>query len=70
MIDKESIKVHLSRVASVVNQRRSYGEIISNITIVSKVLRSLTKDYNHVVATIEESKDLSTYGFDELMRSL
>ena len=48
---------------------RSYGEIISNTIVVSKVLKSLTRNYNHVVAAIEESKDLSTYSFDELMCS-
>ena len=36
----------------------------------SKVLRSLTKGFVHVVAAIEESKDLYTYDFDELMSSL
>ena len=38
--------------------------------MVSKVLRTLTKDFDHVVAAIEESKDLSKYSFDELMGSL
>ena len=70
MNDKKGIQVYLSRVASVVNQMRSYGEIISNTTVVSKVLRILTRNYNHMVAAIEESKDLSTYSFDELMCSL
>jgi len=33
----------------------------------SKVLRSLTKDFDHVVVAIKESKDLSKYSFDELL---
>ena len=36
----------------------------------SKVLRSLTRDFDHVVARIEEAKDLSTCSFDALMSSL
>lgn len=39
-------------------------------TMVAKVLRSLTPNFNLVVAAIKESKDLVTYTFDELMGSL
>ncbi|KAK9185365.1 hypothetical protein WN943_025721 [Citrus x changshan-huyou] len=46
---------------------KSDGENVSTETVVTKVLRSLTKRFDHVVATIEESKDLSDYSFDELM---
>ncbi|KAL9413633.1 hypothetical protein AB3S75_042172 [Citrus x aurantiifolia] len=50
---------------------KSDGENVSTETIVSKVLRSLSKRFDHVVAAIEESKDLSNYSFDdELMCSL
>lgn len=66
----ESVQDFLTRVADIVNQLRSYGEEIYDQTIVKKVLRSLTPKFDHVVAAIEESKDLSTYSFDELMGSL
>ncbi|KAJ8748318.1 hypothetical protein K2173_001737 [Erythroxylum novogranatense] len=52
------------------NVDRSYGEIICDQTIVEKVLRSLNPKFDHVVAAIEESKDLSNFSFDELMGSL
>jgi len=67
---KEPVQAYLSRVSSIVSQMKSYGETVSDHVIVSKVLRSLTAEFNHVVVAIEESKDLSTYSFDELMDSL
>ena len=49
---------------------KDYGDKITDKATVSKVLRSLNKRLDHVVAAIEESSDLSNYGFDELMSSL
>ncbi|XP_047256241.1 uncharacterized protein LOC124888999 [Capsicum annuum] len=70
MKDKESMQEYMSRVSGVVNHMKTYGENVNNETVMSKVLRSLTKIFDHVVAAIEESKDLSTYTFDKLMSSL
>ena len=44
---------------------KSKGEKIINETAVCKVLRSLTPKFEHVVAVIEESSNLSAYSFDE-----
>nr|GEY56649.1 hypothetical protein [Tanacetum cinerariifolium] len=63
-------KEYLSRVSRIVNHIKSFGESLSNETIVCKVLRSLPSKFDHVVAAIEESKDLYAYTFDELMSSL
>jgi gag-polypeptide of LTR copia-type len=38
--------------------------------VVAKVLRSLTPKFDHVVAAIEEFKNLDVYSFDELIGSL
>ncbi|XP_016475355.1 uncharacterized protein LOC107797034 [Nicotiana tabacum] len=70
MKDKESVQEFMSRVSGIVNHMKTYGESINNEIVVSEVLRSLTKSFDHVVAAIEEFKDLSTYSFDELMSSL
>lgn len=61
---------YLSEVSAIVNQMKSYGEVISSQTVVNKLLRSLNPVFNHIIVAIEESKDLSTYSFDELMCSL
>ncbi|GAV57571.1 UBN2 domain-containing protein, partial [Cephalotus follicularis] len=63
----ESVQEFLSRVTTIVNQMKSFGEKLNDETIVAKVLRSLTPKFDHVVAVIEESKDLSVFSFDELM---
>ncbi|XP_012465991.1 uncharacterized protein LOC105784644 [Gossypium raimondii] len=66
----ESVQDYLTRAAAVVNQMKSYGEQVTDQTTVEKVLQSLTQKFDHVVAAIEESKDLATYSFDELQGSL
>ncbi|GJR53334.1 retrovirus-related pol polyprotein from transposon TNT 1-94 [Tanacetum coccineum] len=70
MKGNESVQEYLAKVSSIVSQMRSYGEKITDETIVAKVLRSLHPKFDHVVAAIEESKDLSVFSFDELTGSL
>ncbi|XP_021909031.1 uncharacterized protein LOC110823062 isoform X2 [Carica papaya] len=70
MKNVEYIQAYLFRVSSLVNQMKSYGEVIYEETVVAKVLRSLTLKFEHIVAAIEEAHDLSNYSFDELMSSL
>ena len=66
----ESIASFLSRAMTIVSQMLSDGEKVTDQIIVEKVWRSLNPKFDHVVAAIEESKDLSVFSFDELMRSL
>jgi gag-polypeptide of LTR copia-type len=70
MNKEETIQVFLSRVQTVVNQIRVFGDTMEKKIVVTKVLRSLTPKFDHVVAAIEESKNLDVYSFDELMGSL
>lgn len=70
MKKNESVQEYMTKVAAVVNQMRSYGEEVPERMVVSQVLTTLTDKFDHIVAAIEESKDLSTYSFDELMGSL
>ncbi|KAJ0021731.1 hypothetical protein Pint_31219 [Pistacia integerrima] len=67
MQNNESVQDYLSHVSTLVNKMKSCGEKITDEIVVAKILRSLTLKFEHVVAAIEESHDLS---FDELMSSL
>ncbi|KAF7832378.1 Retrovirus-related Pol polyprotein from transposon TNT 1-94 [Senna tora] len=70
MGNSETVQVFLSRASAIVSQMKAYGEKITDETVVLKLLRSLTPKFDHLVAAIEESKDFTTYSFDDLMGSL
>ena len=70
MKEGESIETFFNRVSNIVNQIRTHGDTVEDIKIVQKVLRSLPPKYDHIVAAIEESKDLSTLTLNQLMGSL
>jgi len=70
MKNGESVQEYLSRISTIVSQMRTFGEKCNDQVVVAKILRSLTPRFDHVVAAIEESKDLTIFSFDELMGSL
>ena len=70
MKSNESVQEFMSRVVAIVNQMRIYGDKMVDEIVVMKVLRSLAPRFDHVVAAIEESKDLSSLTLDELSGSL
>ncbi|XP_024156018.1 uncharacterized protein LOC112164004 [Rosa chinensis] len=66
----EIVTNYFSRVMSVANKMRIYGEVMKDVTIVEKILRSLTDRFNYIVCSIEESKNLDAMSIDELQSSL
>lgn len=52
------------------NVVKNYGETISDEMIVEKVLRTLTPKFDHIVVTIEESKNIEEIKIEELQGSL
>lgn len=61
MKNSEIVQNYISRVMGIINQLRRYGDFITDQTVVAKILRSLSSNFDHAIAAIEESKDLSTY---------
>jgi len=49
---------------------KMHGERMEQVTIVEKILRSMTTKFNYVVCSIEESNDVTTLLVDELQSSL
>ncbi|XP_058077296.1 uncharacterized protein LOC131225726 [Magnolia sinica] len=66
----EGVSEYFSRVLSVANKMRTYGEQMQEVTVVEKILRSLSEKYNYVVCSIKESKDINQLSIDELQSSL
>jgi hypothetical protein len=62
----ETITEYFARVMSIANKMRSNGEQMKDVTIVEKILRTLTEKFNYVVVSIEESKDIDALTVDEL----
>ena len=70
MKNNESIQSYISRMVGFVYQMRAYGDKVTGQTVVAKSMRSLTSKFDHIVAAIEESKDLTILIVDELSGSL
>ena len=66
----ESVNEYIARTLIIVNKMKASGEVMGNDVIVGKILRSMTKKFNYVVCSIEESKDTSILSIDELQSSL
>ncbi|XP_068479007.1 uncharacterized protein [Phaseolus vulgaris] len=66
----EAVADFFSRTMAIANKMRIHGEKMQDITIVEKILRSMTPKFNFVVCSIEESKDIDELSIDELQSSL
>ena len=66
----EGVFEYFSRVLSMVNKMRTYGEKMQDVKVVEKILRSLSEKFNYLVCSIEESKDIDQLSIDELQSYL
>ncbi|KAF1863412.1 hypothetical protein Lal_00031299 [Lupinus albus] len=70
MENGESVTDYFGRVMVVENDMRNCGEDMPDVKIVEKILRTLTENFNYIVCSIEESKDIDSLSVDELQSSL
>ncbi|XP_047150166.1 uncharacterized protein LOC124822224 [Vigna umbellata] len=69
MNENEGVVEFIARVQKMVNQLRMNGEEVPPNRVAEKIFRNLTNDFESIVVTIEETKDLSTLTVDELLRA-
>nr|XP_043633481.1 uncharacterized protein LOC122604674 [Erigeron canadensis] len=53
MREEEKVEVYFSRVMAIVSQKRSYGEEVTDQSIVEKILRSLSPRYDYITSSME-----------------
>nr|KYP52821.1 Copia protein [Cajanus cajan] len=70
MKKSETVKDYYSKIKEIVNQMRAYSKNILDKKIVEKILISVSRKYDPIVTTIEQTKDLSTLSVTKLMGSL
>jgi len=70
MKNGESVNEYFARTLTFANKMRMYGEQVSDLNLIEKILRSMTSRYDYVVFSIEESHDLDTMTVDELQSNL
>ncbi|XP_022852219.1 uncharacterized protein LOC111373865 [Olea europaea var. sylvestris] len=66
----ESVFDYFTRVSSIANHMKRYGENIEESRVIEKILRSLDSKLEFVSIAIEEFNDLDTMTLDQLMGSL
>lgn len=66
----EGVAEYFARVMNTTNDMRNCRENVDDVKIVEKIHRSLIDNFNFVVCSIEESKDIDRLTVDELQASL
>ncbi|PNX55893.1 retrovirus-related Pol polyprotein from transposon TNT 1-94 [Trifolium pratense] len=70
MGESETVDEYFARTMAIANKMTTCGERVEQVTVVEKILRSMTPRFNHVVCSIELSSDVTTLSIDELQSSL
>ena len=66
MEESEIVVEYYNKIQELVNAMRSCGDKVTEQLVVNKVLRSLPPKFDHIVITIEETKNLNELEIGEL----
>lgn len=57
MKEDESVADYFILVQTIANQMKINGEVMIDVVIIEKIMKTLTQRYDHIMVVIEESKD-------------
>lgn len=66
----EFVSNYFSRTMAIANKMRINDDKMEDITIIEKILRFMTTNYDYVVCSMEESKNLDELSIAELHSSV
>lgn len=66
----EFVSDYFSRTMAIANKMRINHDKMEDITIIEKILRFMTTNYDYVVCSMEESKNLDELSIAELHSSV
>lgn len=70
MENNEKVNEYFNRITHVANQKKSCGEVVSDLTTMNKVICTISSKFDYIAFTIEKSMDLSIMKVEELQYSL
>ncbi|XP_017416539.1 uncharacterized protein LOC108327333 [Vigna angularis] len=70
MGEQKMVVEYIGRIQIVVTTMRACDKVVKDKKIVEKILQTLTPQYDHIMVSIEECKDLETMKVEELQNSL
>ncbi|GAU37412.1 hypothetical protein TSUD_361170 [Trifolium subterraneum] len=70
MKNDEAVAEYFTRMETLTNQMKNCGSTLSEEEMVEKVLRTLTHKFDHIVVTIEQTRDLSEIKMEDLQSTL
>ncbi|KAF1878568.1 hypothetical protein Lal_00047237 [Lupinus albus] len=70
MEESDRIGDYFTKILTITNQMKGYGESITDLMIIEKIMRSLPQKFDYIVVSIEESKDVNAMRIEELQSSL
>ncbi|KAL5724118.1 hypothetical protein ACHQM5_007419 [Ranunculus cassubicifolius] len=70
MKESETVSDYFSRTMVIANKMRMHGDKMTEVTVVEKILRSMSPKFAYVVCAVEEANNIDELSIDALQSSL